>query len=213
MPPAGHSVTGTLADKPQCDCFSKAGSGDAVAESRCPPDKRRDHPASRPMSECRAGAAPPIGRTSPWRARSEAVRTGSETRRTAHYRGRRSVPRRTRRRTTRTGSASRRGSEQCPRGSGATFPKAFTGAEADRPKSGRRRASLQIRSPSRRSHGGTDARDGGAAATLACRLPPQGQDRPRRHRTFRDGTPSRPKRRSGRDLRARSAHKICKGVR
>jgi hypothetical protein len=33
------------------------------------------------------------------------------------------------------------------------------------------------------------------------------------HRTFRDGTPSRPKRRSGRDLRARSAHKICKGVR
>lgn len=127
MPPAGHSVTGTLADKPQCDCFSKAGSGDAVAESRCPPDIRRDHPASRPMSECRAGAAPPSGRTSRSRPRSEAVRTGSETRRTAHYRGRRSVPRRTRRRTTRTGSASRRGSEQCPRGSGATFPKAFTG--------------------------------------------------------------------------------------
>lgn len=72
---------------------------------------------------------------------------------------------------------------------------------------------LQIRSPSRRSHCGTDARDGGAAATLACRLPPRDQDRPRRHRTFRDGTPSRPKRRSGRDLRARSARKICKGVR
>ena len=98
-------------------------------------------------------------------------------------------------------------------GVGSDISKSFHGAKADRPKSGRRRASLQIRSPSRRSHCGTDARDGGAAATLACRLPPRDQDRPRRHRTFRDGTPSRPKRRSGRDLRARSARKICKGVR
>lgn len=80
---------------------------------------------------------------------------------------------------------------------GSDISKSFHRGKADRPKSGRSPVSLQIRSPLGRSRGGAKGRAERAATTLACRLPPSGRDRPWHHRTFRDGTPQRSKRRRG----------------